>query len=300
MSDILSLTRGMWHVLEPLHASLYYAPEATEEAAYLGYAVDTRWPSYFAWRSAPLGTAGPNLVAAAFYSFSPRFVAEHVPSVWRVAAPDRVSETRLLAVDRSFRALFVDGVISTELLEAAALAREAADAAITAGRPMAAANADLPWPREPHLQLWHAATILREHRGDGHITSLIGAGLDPCEALVSFAATGAAPVEAFASRGWSEEEWTAARDRLLDRGWIDDSGTATPAGVKGREAVEEHTDELASAPWMALGLDSCGRLAQLLAPFTMIVAASGMLPQRSTLGIPVGGRAKASRSRSAR
>lgn len=293
MSDILSLTRSMWHVLEPLHASVYYAPEAREEAARLGYAVDTRWPSYFAWRSAPLETAGPNLVAAAFYSFSPRFVAEHVPAVWRVAAPDRVIETRLVAVDRGLRALFGDGVRSIELLEAAALAREAADAAITAGRPMAAANADLPWPREPHLQLWHAATILREHRGDGHITGLIGAGLDPCEALVSFAATGAVPVEAFASRGWSDEEWAAARDRLLERGWLDDSGAATPVGVKGREAVEEHTDELASGPWAPLGMDSCRRLARLLAPFTRSVATSGMLPRQSTLGIPVGGRTKA-------
>jgi hypothetical protein len=41
--------------------------------------------------------------------------------------------------------------------------------------------------------LWHAVNILREQRGDGHIAALQVAGLDPCEALVSFAAIGAAP-----------------------------------------------------------------------------------------------------------
>lgn len=91
-------------------------------------------------------------------------------------------------------------------------------AAGTAGRPLAAANADLPWPGEPHLVLWHAINVLREQRGDGHIAALQVAGLDPCEALVSFAAIGAAPAEVFASRGWSAAEWSAARDRLTARG----------------------------------------------------------------------------------
>ncbi|MFY9927456.1 MAG: hypothetical protein WAK82_05590 [Streptosporangiaceae bacterium] len=43
--------------------------------------------------------------------------------------------------------------------------------------------------------------MLREHRGDGHIAALQVAGLDPCEALVSFAAIGPAPQVTFASRG---------------------------------------------------------------------------------------------------
>ena len=91
---------------------------------------------------------------------------------------------------------------SPGLAEAAELARQAALAAGAGGRPLAAANADLPWPQEPHLVLWHAVNILREHRGDGHIAALLAAGLDPCEALVSFAAIGAAPEEVFASRCW--------------------------------------------------------------------------------------------------
>ncbi|MFD6169520.1 hypothetical protein ACFWH0_11080 [Streptomyces coeruleorubidus] len=277
--------RQMWHLLEPLHAVLYYAPEAFEEAAALGYDTKERWPSYFPYRAAPLGEAGPERVASAFYSFSPRMVAEHVEPAWRVASPEAVLEARVRAVDRAYRALFGDQVHSPELVEAAALARRAAEAADPAARPLAAANAALDWPDAPHLQLWHAATILREHRGDGHLAALLMAGLDPVESLVSFAAIGAASTERFESRGWSSEEWAAGRDRLAARGLVDVAGAATEAGRELRLRVEQHTDQLAAAPWQLLGLDGVDRLAGLLGDFWVAVLASGLLPQETTLGI---------------
>lgn len=285
MSDDLLPVRQMWQLLEPVHALLYYAPQAFEEAAELGYATDERWPSYFAWRSAPLGAASGELVASSFYSFSPRKVAEHVPAVWSVAVPEQVLDARLRAVDRAFRALLGDRIGQPELAEAAGLAREAATAACTAGRPLAAANAALPWPDEPHLQLWQATTVLREHRGDGHVSALLTAGLDPCEALVSFAAVGAAPAEVFASRGWTDKEWGAAQDRLAARGWVDDEGRATERGHEGRRDVERITDDLAAAPWRALGKEGAGRLAALTVPVMTAVVQSGALPRQSTLGI---------------
>ncbi|MFH8497449.1 SCO6745 family protein [Streptomyces coeruleorubidus] len=277
--------RQMWHLLEPLHAVLYYAPEAFEEAAALGYGTRERWPSYFAYRAAPLGEAGPERVASAFYSFSPRMVTEYVEPAWRVASPDAVLEARTRAVDRAYRALFGDQVDSPALAEAAALARRAAEAADPAGRPLAAANAALDWPTAPHLQLWHAATILREHRGDGHLAALLVAGLDPVEALVSFAAIGAAPVERFESRGWSSAAWTAARDRLAGKGLVDTDGGATEAGRALRDRVERHTDRLAVGPWQLLGPEGVDRLAGLLGDFWVAVLASGLLPQETTLGI---------------
>ena len=275
----------MWHLLEPVHAVLYYAPEVFASAAALGYAVDTRWPSYFAWRSAPLGAASAELVAATYYSFNPRMVQRHVPAAWSVAAPEDVLAARLRGVDRALRTLLGDRIGSPELAEAARLAREAAHAAGTAGRPLAAANAALPWPDEPHLVLWQAATVLREHRGDGHVAALLTAGLDPCEALVSFAAVGAAPVDVFASRGWTDEQWAAARQRLADRGWVDGHGVATERGRAGRDAVERLTDELAAGPWRSLGPANTGKLAQLAMPVMMAVVGSGLLPAQSTLGI---------------
>ncbi|MGA5642832.1 SCO6745 family protein [Streptomyces cinereoruber] len=276
----------MWHLLEPLHALLYYAPEAFEEAAALGYGTGERWPSYFAWRAAPLGAAGPVRVASAFYSFSPATVTRYVPAARPAADPADVLAARLRAVDRTHRAVLgEDAVADPGLAEAAALARRAAEAAGTAGRPLAAANAALPWPDAPHLVLWQAATILREHRGDGHLAALLAAGLDPVESLVSFAAVGAAPEAVFASRGWSAAEWSAARERLTARGLVDADGTATDAGRALRAEVERRTDELAAAPWAALGPEDTDRLADLLGGPWLAAIGSGLLPAENTLGI---------------
>ncbi|MFG2128540.1 hypothetical protein ACGFNV_12165 [Streptomyces sp. NPDC048751] len=277
--------RQLWHLLEPLHAVLYFAPEVLEEAAAVGYGTGDRWSSYFPFRAAPLGPVGSKVVASAFYSFSPAMVAAYMESAWSVAGPETVLKARLRGMDRAYRTLFGDRVDSSELAEAAALARSVAEAADTAGRPLAAGNAALDWPEEPHLQLWQAATVLREHRGDGHLAALLVAGLDPVESLVSFAAIGAASVERFESRGWSADEWAAARDRLAARGLVHQDGTATEAGRELRRRVEEHTDQLAAGPWQSLDPKALDRLNELLGDYWVAVLGSGLLPSESTLGI---------------
>ncbi|GAA2495953.1 SCO6745 family protein [Streptomyces gobitricini] len=283
MDQDLGRVRQMWHLLEPLHAVLYYAPEAFEEAAALGYGTEERWPSYFAWRAAPLGRVGAGQVASAFYGFSPAMVERYVPAAWEAAAPADVLVARLRAMDRFYRRLLGEEV--GVLQEAAALARRAAEAAVHAGRPLAAANAALEWPEEPHLVLWQATTVLREHRGDGHLAALLAAGLDPVESLVSFAAVGAASPEVFASRGWSEDAWAAARERLVARGLLTAGGTATDAGRAVRDEVERRTDEMAAGPWAALGAEDTARLAEALGGVWLTVIGSGLLPGENTLGI---------------
>ncbi|MFF1920498.1 hypothetical protein ACFVW8_07945 [Streptomyces sp. NPDC058221] len=285
MSEELGRVRQLWHLLEPLHAVLYYAPEAFEEAAVLGYGVGERWPSYFAWRAAPLGEAGAERVTETFYSFSPEMVAEHVPAAWSVASPGAVLAARRRAVDRTYRTLLGEAAGAPETAAAAALVRRVAEAADTAGRPLAEANAALPWPDEPHLVLWQAATVLREHRGDGHLAALAHAELDPVESLVSFAAIGAARPEVFASRGWGEGEWRAARQRLLKRGLLAEDGTATEEGRALRAEVERRTDEAAAGPWRVLGEGERERLVELLGPLWVAALGSGMLPSETTLGI---------------
>ncbi|MFC7897039.1 hypothetical protein [Streptomyces sp. NPDC057381] len=277
--------RQMWHLLEPLHAVVYYAPQVVEEMGSLGYGTGERWPAYFALRAAPLGAPGCRPVTSAFYSFSPRTVAEHIPAAWEVASPSAVLTARTRGVDRAYRAFAGTLTDGPGVAEAAVLARRAAQAAPTWGRPLAAANAELPWPGEPHLVLWQAATVLREQRGDGHLAALLTAGLDPVEALVSFASVGAAPTDVFTSRGWSEDEWSAARTRLVARGLMEPDGTATEAGRALRAEVERRTDELAAAPWEALGTEDTARLADLLGPLWLEVLGSGMLPSVNTLGI---------------
>ncbi|MDI3421968.1 SCO6745 family protein [Streptomyces luteolus] len=279
--------RQLWHLLEPLHAVLYYAPESFAEADALGYGTDERWPSYFAWRVAPLGAAGRERVTATFHSFSPEMVGRYVPAAWDIAAPEAVLAARRRAVDRAYRSILGARVDGPELAEAAALTRRAAQssAPYPAGCPLAAANAALPWPDEPHQVLWQAATVLREHRGDGHLTALREAGLDPVESLVSFAAVGAAAPETFASRGWTGKEWSAACQRLAERGLLKEDGTATESGRALRQTVEDRTDELAAEPWRALVAHDIDRLAELLGDPWLTVVGSGLLPGENTLGI---------------
>ncbi|WP_436738025.1 SCO6745 family protein [Streptomyces sp. BBFR102] len=285
-ADERAAARRMWHLLEPLHAVVYYAPEAYEEAAALGYGTAERWPSYFAWRAAPLGPVGAEEATAAFHSFSPGTVARYVPRSWRVAAPDAVLAARARAVVRTYAGLLGPEAEGPGVAAAATLARRVAEAAAgTAAGPLSAANAALPWPEEPSAALWQAATVIREHRGDGHLAALREAGLDPVESLVSFAAVGAAPVEVFASRGWSTSAWEAARSRLAARGLVGVDGTATEAGRALRAAVERRTDELAARPWRALPAADRDHLVGALEPLWLAAIGSGLLPGENTLGI---------------
>src|SRR4051794_20180045 len=157
----------MWRVLEPYHAVTYFSPEARQafkDAGLRGF-----WMGYFAGRAAPMGAVGPGVVTATFFGFRHDMVAKALPDAWGFATPTDVLTARLNGVDASLRPLLGDRLDGAEVAEAASLARTAAEAAGRAGRPLFAANADLPWPAEPHLALWQAATMLREHRGDGHV-----------------------------------------------------------------------------------------------------------------------------------
>ena len=152
--------RRLWALAEPYHALTYFADEsraASEAAGLHGF-----WRGYFAMRAAPLGPVGPAVVTATFYNFAPEFVARAVPEVWDVVPPVTALEVRLAGIDRAVRrVLGEDWLRSSEAAEAAGLATAAAGAAAAAGRPLAAANAAVPTPDEPHLALWQALSTLR-------------------------------------------------------------------------------------------------------------------------------------------
>ncbi|GGU52855.1 hypothetical protein GCM10010178_51970 [Lentzea flava] len=131
---------------------------------------------YFGMRAAPLGAASPELVTAVFYNFAPRMVARALPDAWAVASPADYLRVRLEGVDGALRRM-LGSVDTPDIAEAADLARSAALAVDVAGRPLAAANRALPWPTAAHLALWHACTILREARGDGHVAHRCASGL---------------------------------------------------------------------------------------------------------------------------
>src|SRR6266545_1815332 len=170
------LSRRMWRALEPYHALVYFIPETRQRTDALG--LKGGWMSYFGTRAAPLGPVPAEVVAALFYNFHPEMVARAIPDAWSLSSPEALLQARLAAVDEGLRRLLGPGVESAAVAEAAELGEAAARPTSTAGRPLAAANAALPWPSEPHLRLWQATTVLREARGDGHVASLVVAGRD--------------------------------------------------------------------------------------------------------------------------
>jgi len=275
----------LWPAFETYHAHIYFVPEAAE--AYLKLGLKGGWMGYFASRAAALGAASPGLVTAVFFNFHPAMVARSLPDAWALASPDDVLAARLRTADAALRRLIPDHVGSPAEAEAQALAREAAEAPALAGRPLFGALRSRPWPDEPHLALWHACTLLREHRGDGHVAALTAAGLDGCEAHVTVAATGAVPRETLQSnRKWSDEEWAAAEERLRARGWLDAAGGLTDAGGAGRAEVEARTDTLAEEPWRALGPQRTERLLELLTPMARAINDAGGVPVPNPVGVP--------------
>ncbi|HEY2691422.1 MAG TPA: hypothetical protein VGJ50_23505, partial [Streptosporangiaceae bacterium] len=160
----------------------------------------------------------------------------------------------------------------------------ACDGLDCAGRVLAAANAALAVPGEPAARLWHAATMLREHRGDGHFAALVAADIDGCEALVLRTGADLAREQLQPVRGWTDEEWDQAAARLAGRGWLAEDGQLTPEGAAARQAVEDATDRAAARPWARLGAAASEELACLLAPIAQACAAE--LPYPNPVGVP--------------
>nr|WP_035804146.1 hypothetical protein [Kitasatospora mediocidica] len=271
--------RRCYNALSPLHSLIYFAPEAEAEFTALGLRAGGM--SYLAGRAAAMGAVGAGTVAATFYNFNPSLVARHIPRAWDLAAPGDVLDARLRAADRALRRVLGDGVAADPAVaEAARLALTAAQGCSAAGRPLYAAHADLPTPEEPHLALWHASTLLREHRGDGHLAALAAAELDGLDALITHTASGRGFTADFArtSRGWSESEWDAAGQRLRERGLLDGDGALTEAGTGLRREVEDTTDRLARAPYEHLGEAESVRLTGIARALSATALANGAFP----------------------
>ena len=274
------IARKTWRTVEPIHALIYFVPEAAER--YRNVGVEHPRSGYFASRSAPLGEASADLVVATFYNFDPTTVREAMSGVWQTVRPEELVDARFAAADAALRRLLGDEIIGGEAMaEAASLARSAALAAgdHLHGRPLFAGHADLPWPTAPHLVLWHAQTLLREFRGDGHVAALLADGVSGVEALLMHGGTGAIAAGVLQqTRNWSDEAWTAAADRLVDRGLLDPDGSLSELGAERRQWVEDRTDQLALAPYEAIGDEGCARLRELVRPFSRAVVDGGGLP----------------------
>jgi hypothetical protein len=270
------VARQTWRTLEPVHAMVYFAPEPQEEYAALGLdSSANRAVGYFPARAAAMGAVTWPTVQAVFFNFSALAVQFGLAGVWELASPEQVLAARFRGADRALQRLC--GELLTDVDEAVALARTAAEACEPYGRPLFAAHAGLDWPQAPHLQLWHAITLLREYRGDGHVTALVSAGLTGLEAAVLHVAMGDtwSRKALQATRAYGDEEWDAAIASLADRGWLHADASFTDMGRAWREEIEATTDRLALAPWQRIGEDGAARLRELVRPLAKAVVDAG-------------------------
>jgi hypothetical protein len=273
--------RRMWTLFEPVHAVTYFSPEARSaftEAGLRGF-----WRGYFAGRSAPLGPVTAAPVISSFYNFAPSMVSRAIPAVWEIITPAEALAVRqagaVAALRRLLAGLDVDVQVAADLLGAAAAGLDCA------GRVLAGANAAVPMPDEPVARLWHAATLLREHRGDGHFAALLASDIDGCEAIVLQATTKVPRAQIQPVRGWTDEEWEAAAARLAARGLLHADGRPSPEGQAVSADVERRTDVSAARPWPDQAL--AAKLAEVLMP--LAVACAAELPFESPSGVPAPG-----------
>lgn len=280
------LARTVWQRIEPFYAVTSFSPECREAAADLG--LKGFWMGYFAGRAAPMGPVPPGVVEATFYNFHPARVRRAIPDAWDYASPADVVESRSEAAAVALRRFLPDGDADRLAAEVLPPLRAAIDRASTEARPLFAGNRDVAWPADPVAALWHAAAALREHRGDGHVALLAGAGLDGCEVHVVFAATeGVAPEIYEQTRGWSPDDWQAAVDRLGSRGLVTAEGAITDAGRGLRSEIERRTDEFAVAPYAAVGDEGIESLLRSLEPAAGRIVSSGEILFPNPMGLPV-------------
>lgn len=289
-ADLRSLARTAYRTLEPFHIVAYFAPALREHSTEHGL----HWRAqYVGMRAAPMGPCAPSVVAAAFFNFRPDQVAAAWTRAIEVGLTD-LDSAREHVVDRTLRDCLGPAADDGELAELAGRLREVVQDVPTAGRPLAAAWAARPWPEAPHLVLWQASAVWREWRGDGHLAALVGAGLDPVEALVL--ATGRGPDGTASrsvlparmlrrSRGWSEEEWAAGVDRLAGRGLVEaDSPEVgghrqTAEGAALSAHLEDLTDDASAAVWA--DVPDAGDVLQRVRPYVKKVIDAGFLPGTS-------------------
>ncbi|WIX84607.1 MarR family transcriptional regulator [Amycolatopsis sp. DG1A-15b] len=264
------VARRMYDLVEPIGLVPYFADESDEALLALG--LRNVWDAYFAGRAAPLGRSVPaEVVHAIFYNFAPGEVARHIPRVWDLTTPEAALAARERGCVAGMRRILGALADDPGVARAGDLLLKAATSAPVEGRALYAALRAVPVPQEPVARLWHAATLLREHRGDGHIVALVAEGIGGTEAHVLHALSVDLPAKDF-GRVWHlpAAQLAAVVDGMRARGLVGADGWLTEAGRATKDRVEALTDRLAEAPYNAL---TPGELARLVAGLEPISAA---------------------------
>jgi hypothetical protein len=274
-------TKGALRGGEACFGAGLLCPAVSDAMAALGLTLSDLTQVNFVTRSAPLGPVPAEVVQATFYNFHPSAIAAVIPEAWRRASPEAIlfAQGQALSGPLSSALSLLD---EWEVAELARLSRAATEAIATRreGRPLFAALTSLPWPNEDHLVIWHAGKLLREHRGDGHLATLMVAGLSGIDALVVH--------EAFdpkipagvlrPMRQWSAAAWELAMEDLRTRGWLTDAAeaTLTEDGRQRRQWIEDRTDQLAAIAFEPIGNRGIERMTTLGRKVAKALNAAGL------------------------
>src|SRR5690349_20381678 len=272
MSHPEAKVHRMFELLEPI-ATVTFSEVANE--AFLAVGMRNYWDGYFAGRAAPLGLAPAEVVHAVFYNFADGEVARHIPWVWGKITPQEAIAVREQGSAAALRQVIGQLADSRDLVRVADLATRAAVSAPTEGRALYAGLRALDVPEEPVARLWHAATLLREHRGDGHNAALLAHGIGGTEAHVLLAVSLGLRAEEFGrTHHLPRARLAAVVDGLRGRGLLDAAGGFTDAGRETKEQIEALTDKLAAPAYDVLGADELDELITGLEPIATAVSAA--------------------------
>ena len=270
--DVRATSRRLRDVVEPIAANVYFAKEAQEAYGDLGLGYI---PGYFCSRSACMGRVPGEAVVSAFGVFNPDIV---LPAIEEGRAKTDV-ESLLAARERGAIASLerIFGGVPDGAARATEILRRAADAATCEGHPLFAGLRSLGFPGSATGDLWRAADLVREHRGDSHTCAWVSHGVDATEITLLTELWWRLPLNSYVrTRGWTADQTDRAIDRLRERGLVEGDGF-TPAGQELRASIEEATDRQERAIVASIG-DDADELFALLAPWSKAIVDSGGYP----------------------
>ena len=283
-TDISSVARALGGALEPLVGQVYFSPECHANYVNLGFQPSPgvmngvampEMVSYFTSRGSLMGQVPGELVAAAFAVFNPVIVIPAVTAGWQITDARTVCAARRDGAVAHLERIL--GAAPAGVDDVRTVLQRAIDVLRPEGRPLFAGALSQAIPATDLAVVWHFGDMLREFRGDCHTAAWIAAGLDATEIGLLTELFWGLPLKSYSrTRGWSEDDFAAAIERLEHRGLVRD-GAFTTAGREVREQVEVATDLQLAAVVRALG-DDADRIISLLGTWSAAVQAAKGYP----------------------
>ncbi|MDI9899133.1 hypothetical protein QM716_04630 [Rhodococcus sp. IEGM 1409] len=295
-SDFNQDARRLRNAVEPVAAGVYFAPEAHTAYEELGFAgspvthegaARPEMTSYFTSRSACMGQVSGEVVAAAFGCFNPKAVVPAVEAGWQIVSRKVILDARERGATTMLARVLGDRPEGIDRVTG--LLKRAGAAARWEARPIYGGLRSLGFPGNPLGDMWRAADLLREHRGDSHVITWAVGGVDAVEILLLTEQYWGLPARSYApTRGWVTADMDAGFERLEKRGLMTGEEQITDVGRAFREEIEVRTDELERPILDALGDDLAELLSHLDAWSEAIVAANSY-PKRISGIYNIGG-----------